>query len=248
MNLRRPPLTRRALVGGITQLLGGMFVAAVILAAAGFALFTPRVGAGTARQMASRELALALEPGETVERSAVVSQRHWWRYFHPTYGVLAYTDKRVVWVGAEPRALIEWDADEPAAFEMKTWAHDSVAIRPVRFLFGLVRGVALLEPGRRGRRELFDVAPAQWDALGQVTATLERRQAFLRAEAERERQRQALQGWVVRLPVYHAVRPGEAVSSIAAAYGLTPDSLRALNALIGDRIRAGQLLLVKPRL
>jgi hypothetical protein len=181
--------------------------------------------------------------GEVVERSAMVSQRHWWRYFHPSYGVLAHTDRRVVWVGAVPRSLIEWNADEPVAFRARSWAHDSVAVRPARFLFGLATGVALADGAGR---ELFEVPRAEREPLRQVVAVLVRRQAVLREEAERERQRQEYEAWLARQPVYHVVRPGDAVLSIAAAYNLTPDSLRALNGIPGDRIRIGERLLVKP--
>ncbi|HEU4564334.1 MAG TPA: LysM peptidoglycan-binding domain-containing protein [Gemmatimonadaceae bacterium] len=240
---RRPTLTARAVAGGVVRALAWLAIAIPSLVALGVALYAPRMGPRTSQRLAQRELRLMLDRGETVERSAPVARHHWWRYFHPTYGVLAYTDRRLLWVGAVPRALIEWNADEPVAFETRSWAHDSVSIASATVMWGSARGIALVS---RDGREPFAVAGGAWPAVREVRATLERRQAVLRADAERERQRQEYQAWLARQPVYHIVRPGDAVISIAALYGLTPDSLRALNALPGDRIRIGQRLLVRP--
>jgi len=47
-------------------------------------------------------------------------------------------------------------------------------------------------------------------------------------------------------PRAHAVRRGETLSRIAARYGLDVDALRLLNHLDGDKIAAGQQLLIEP--
>lgn len=46
-------------------------------------------------------------------------------------------------------------------------------------------------------------------------------------------------------PVYHTVKSGENLSSIAKRYGTTPQKLKAMNGLKGDVIRVGQRLKVK---
>lgn len=92
----------------------------------------------------------------------------------------------------------------------------------------------------------FAVRSSDAQSRQAVLTTVERRQSELRAEAERERAEQERLAWLARQPVYHTVQPGDAVISIAQQYGLTPDSLRALNGLTSDRIRVGQVLLVKP--
>ena len=240
------PPPRRRLWTGVQALAGTVFVLLGVVAL-GWMLYTPRLSAAAAEQMARRELALVLDAGETVEQSAPVSRRLWWNYYHPIWGVLAATDRRLIWVGVVPKGALERDPDEPTAFDVKTWAYrhdaDSVSARPTRIFPGATRGIAIAAPADRAA---FAVAAREWPRVAQVTGVLERRQAALREQAERERQAQEYAAWLARQPIYHIVRRGEALLIIAARYGLTPDSLRALNNLPGDRVIAGRRLLVKP--
>ena len=43
---------------------------------------------------------------------------------------------------------------------------------------------------------------------------------------------------------YHVVRPGDSVTSIANAYGVSADSIRSINGIVGDRLYAGARLLL----
>ena len=43
---------------------------------------------------------------------------------------------------------------------------------------------------------------------------------------------------------YHVVRPGDSVTSIASAYGVSADSIRSINGIVGDRLYAGARLLL----
>ena len=240
------PAPPRRLRSAVQALVGSALVLLAI-EVAGWMLYAPRLGAAAAEGMARRELALVLDAGETVEQSARVSRRLWWNYYHPIRGVLAATDRRLIWVGVVPKGVLERDPDEPTAFDVKTWAYDhdadSVSARPVRVFPGATRGIAIAAPANRAA---FAVAGREWPRVAQVTGVVERRQAALREQAERERQAQEYAAWLARQPVYHVVRRGEALLTVAARYGLTPDSLRTLNDLPSDRIVAGRRLLVKP--
>jgi cell division protein FtsB len=217
----------------------------IALAALGFGLYAPRWSATSSRAEAARQLAHLLDDGERVASVTPASRRLLWRYYHPIAGVLAATDRRLLWVGVTPRALIEWSAAEPPVFEVASWTYDSAVVAATRVHLGLSSGLAVrAAPGAEPMR--FAVRPADAGTRQAVLATLERRQTELRAETERERAEQERLAFLARQPIYHTVQAGEAVISIAAQYGLTPDSLRALNGLTSDRIRVGQVLLVKP--
>ena len=230
---------------GLLRSILALLVVSVTLAALGFALYAPRSATPAARAQAERQLPHVLDEGERVANLTPAVRRPLWRYFHPIAGVLAATDRRLVWVGVAPRSLIEWSAAEPPVFEIATWSYDSAVIAATRVHLGVSPGLAVrAAPGAEPMR--FAVRAVDARTRGAVLATLERRQTELRAEAERERAEQERMELLARQPIYHTVARGEAVISIAAQYGLTPDSLRALNGLTSDRLQVGQVLLVKP--
>jgi hypothetical protein len=205
--------------------------------------FTPRRPAAVARDLAQTELRAMLDSGETIESAAFASRREFWNYYHAAYGVLAATDRRMVWVGVAPRGLIEWGAaEEPPAFETRVWPYDSVSLAPARVMLGVWPGLQIDEPSTTMR---FAVRARDSVKHQRIISLVARHQAELRARAERLRKEQELAAWRARQPLYHVVQAGEAVISIAERYGLAPDSLRAMNGLEGDRIYAGQKLLVR---
>jgi LysM repeat protein len=218
--------------------------ALVALAVAGFALSTPRYTPREARAAARAQLALVLDPGEVVEQAAFVSQRSWWNYFHETQGVLAATDRRLIFVGVEPRGLMDPDADAPPAFEVRSWGYDSITVRPARVFPGAASGLALTT--RAGRDE-YAASRVNRPSVRRVAGAIERRQAAIREAAARERAAQLAAAEAARQPVYHTVERGEALISIAQKYNTTPEVIQQLNNLRGSRIKVGQRLLVKPR-
>ena len=46
-------------------------------------------------------------------------------------------------------------------------------------------------------------------------------------------------------PVYHIVRAGDAISSIADWYETTPQEIAQLNGIVGNKIKVGQRLLIR---
>ena len=69
------------------------------------------------------------------------------------------------------------------------------------------------------------------------------RAADIRAEAERKAAEVER-----RKAKYYTVRRGDAVGSIATIWNTTPERLRAWNHLPDNKIRVGQVLMVRPAL
>ena len=220
---------------------------AAVAVLAGFAvlLWVRRGDVRTARRAAAQEARVLLEPGERIEREVNVSQRHWYHYFREMHGVLVATDRRLLYVGVEPEALLPSREFVPQAFEEHAYAWDTLTtLQRERVFFNTARGAALR--GREGR-QVFAVSSAEQDRLADIASYVATRNQNLRAQAERERQARAAAEFEARKPKFHVVQPGEALISIANQYGVTPEQLREWNSLEGDRIRVGQSLMVKPQ-
>lgn len=221
-----------------------MIVLVGVVAGVGVLLFIHRGDAEGSSRVANRELEHLLQPGESIENRAPVLQRNWWDYFRVTHGVLAATDRRLLFIGVPPAALLPRE-EEPLELGEEIFPYDRLLeVHPARVFLGSLPGIVVVGP--LGERT-FGVRARERDKLSAVLSTLERRRAALRLAAEAERSAALAVAEVARRPVFHVVQPGEALELIAVRYSSSIDVLRELNRLPNDRIRVGQALLVKPR-
>ena len=242
MRARRPAIVRRR-PKSWPWLLAWVGASAFVGGVAAFVLFGSPSSARTAHRIADREVAMTLDPGERIEASAYVAQRHALDYFRETYGTLAATDRRLIFIGVLPRDFLEPERDLPA-FDVRTFPYDTtLLLRGARVFFGRTFGVVLhTDEGD----EAFSVAGrGQWPRTQEVIRALGRHTLAVRQSVERERQ--AIAEAASRPPVltYHKVKRGETLIGIANLYATTPESLLVLNSMPDSTIKAGQTLLVK---
>ena len=236
MLLRRPVTTRWLAP------LGWIVLVAGVATVGWWVIDHGRGDAGTTRRLAVAERAVLLEPGEVVLAEVPVAQRLWWDFFRSTHGVLAATDRRLLFVGIPPEPLLHRTA---GPFEV------------VDASFRFARAVGVREgSSRRGGLRLrlasgtqqvaLEAMAVDAPAMRPVLDTMRTRIDHLRAAGEAERRAVEASSAAARRATYHLVQPGEALESIARRYGTTTDSLMAWNALGAPRIVAGQRLLVRP--
>jgi hypothetical protein len=226
-------------------------VLAVVLLAVQLTIHALRTDPRDALALTQRELQLTvLRPDERVYGVVPAHHRSAVNYFRATRGILVLTDRRMVFLGLVPRDLVG-SPDAPAAFEQRDYPIDTlVRIHRTYAPMSLSRALEIDTP--RGDQKLA-VPGSGWGravALKRVfdwqheTLFEEGRRQGALAQAVDAAKRSATSER--KRPWYHLIRRGEALASIAALYDTTPDQLRALNNITGDRIRAGQRLLVKP--
>ena len=237
------PVLRYTIIGGAIVLLG---------VATQFAVHTYRTEPRNTNAIAARELRLnTLAEGERVIRTVPVFQRPWIDYFRATRGLLVLTDRRLLFLGLEPRDLLG-SGDSPPTFTEHDFQVDTVVqLRPGRTFFGIAKAVVVDTPEGTYR---YGVPSQAWGKasllLHSITARHDRlyaigeRQAKQRAIIEKQRELARAQA---AKPKFYTVKRGDALSSIAARWNTTVDQLRAWNNLEGNKIRVGQSLLVKPQ-
>jgi len=221
-----------------------MIVLVGVVAGVGVLLFIHRGDAEGSSRVANRELEHLLQPGETIENRAPVLQRNWWDYFRVTHGVLAATNRRLVYVGVPPEAVLPREP-EPQLLEQSAFPYD----RPIdiwrgKVFLGTVNGIIIRAPEQM---RTFGVVSSERPRLDSVLANMRRRQAAIREAAERERQDALALAERTRRPVFHVVQRGEALELLARQYNVSVEQLQGWNNLPDPRIRIGQSLLVKPR-
>jgi LysM repeat protein len=197
---------------------------------------------GSAR-LANAEITQRLAPGEAVEQRVAVMQRNWWDYFRVTHGILAATDRRLLFVGVPPAPLLVQEYEPPEYLEVSIPYERSVTATFARQFLGTARGVQLTAGAVR---DAFAFSSNERDRVDSVLAVLARRQEALRLAGEAERLATEATVAASRRAIYHLVQRGEALDLIAHRYGVSPDSIVQWNNLSSTRITAGRRLLVKP--
>lgn len=217
--------------------------AALLLGAIAFALYSAPTDTQRARRAAMQLLPASLDDGERVERTAYVVQRNWWDYFRDTHGVLAATDRRLVFVGVPPQNVLVPADGAPRVLAWELPYDTLLVARRARVFLGAVRGARL----RLGRAErvMGDGGRRESAALDTVLAVVARRQRETRDQAARDRAAQEAADSAAAQPVFHVVRAGEALDVLSRAYGTPVDTIKALNGLTSDRVRIGATLMVR---
>ena len=217
---------------------------ALVFAIIGGLLFVHRGDAEGSARIANREVELVLERNETIEWRAPVMARHWWHYFRVTHGLLAATNRRLVYLGVPPEDILPREP-EPQLLEESSFPYD----RPIdiwrgRVFLGTLSGIVIRAPGQM---RTFGVVASERTRLDSVLSLMSRHQKAIRDSVEQERQTALAAAEAARQPVYHMVERGEALELIARQFNVTVEQLQEWNELGSAKIRAGQRLLVKPR-
>jgi hypothetical protein len=213
------------------------------------------------RTFADRELRLSvLRPNERVIGSVSVWQRPPVDYFRATRGLLVLTEApgdtarpvggRLIFLGLQPRDPLS-PPDAPPTFDEREWPVDTlVRLSNRRTFFLLSPGIAVTAP--RESRLTLALPGDQDSAANLLRAALAKKYALLRAEGWRRREVARAKERVRRVTLYegrrawyHTVQRGEALASVAKMFNTTPEEVRRLNGIVGDRIRSGQTLMVK---
>ena len=235
---RRRSRLQRVAIG-----LSGGTLLIVVGSVLGLATVLTPVGARrTARGVADQELRAELDDGERVLGRAYVSQRRWDDNFRESFGVVAATDRRLLYVGLPPAPWIGRGESGPPELRVQSVPYDVPFVAGAhRQLLGLARGVEVRTPAGT---DAFLVPRGEAQRVREIERVVERA-----LQARTEAQQRDLAARTLPPPpppVYgtHLVRPGEALSTIARRYGTTPDVVRQLNRLQTDAIRIGQRLRV----
>jgi hypothetical protein len=237
-----PVRARRWWLRVLVRLTGGGLGVLLLIGGVIAYLITLRPDVTAARALARSELQVLLEPMERVESALWVRRREWWDGFRETYGMLALTDRRALFVGIPPRELLSPERG-PQPFVVLQLSRDvSLRARRRRVDFGTAAGV--LVENDRGQRLAF--ASSDVAGVDSLLAVLTRGRRTDAAAMELARRNREYAHVVGQAAVWHVVAAGDALESVAARYGTTAERVAAWNRLSGTTIRIGQRLLVKP--
>ena len=217
-----------------------------------FVIHVVRTDPRDARTITERELRVnTLQPGERVAAMTSAFKRPAIDYFRATHGLLVLTDRRLLFLGLQPRDLVA-SSEGPPTFEERDFPIDTlVRVQPGRTFFHLARAIVISGPA--GVTRAYGVPSPAWPDAQLLLDSIQARHKRLFAEGVRQKQardradaeRRAAET-EARQAQYYVVQRGDALAAIAARWSTTPDQLRAWNNIAGNTIKVGQKLLVKP--
>jgi LysM repeat protein len=251
---RRPPRIRkkkRIPAATLYAIVFAVLIAFAVLVQ--FGVHMARTDPRDARAIAQRELEVnTLQPGEHVFRMVSVFKRPAISYFRATRGLLVLTNKRLLYLGLEPRDLLA-APDLPPTFEEREFPLDTtVRVSAGRTFFALAKAIVIKTPDETLRLGVPSGAWPQADLMiiamdvrhdKAVYASAEQKKFLAKAEAQRKAAEAER-----RKAKYYTVRRGDALGGIATMWNTTTDRLRGWNKLPNNNIRVGQVLLVRPAL
>jgi len=236
------PTTRYSIIIGAL-----VFVAIVIQ----FLVHVARTDPRDSRAIAERELTVnSLQPGEHIVRQVSVFKRPTIDYFRATRGLLVLTDRRLLYLGLEPRDLLA-APDLPPTFDERDFPLDTtVHVTAGRTFFHIARAIVITTPHDQTK---LGVPSGVWPQASTIIADMEsryrkavvastRQREFL-ARAEAQRRAAEVERKKAK---FYTVRRGDALGSIATMWNTTTDRLREWNHLSNNNIRTGQVLMVRP--
>lgn len=230
----------------LKRLLIGLLVAIVGMGVVGYSVFMRHVDARGAWSAASREIGGGmLHYGEHVERWAKAFERRPTDYYRASNGLLVATNDRVIFIGIAPTDKLE-NEDAPQTIIHYEFPNDTMLkLSPQHLYWMTAEGVRISYPG---------LPPATIAAnrgeerpLKELVSYVTRRLEGQREAARRERKLRADVAALINEPIYYVVKRGDALSLIATRFDATPDQIRTWNNLVGDRVKIGQKLIVKPK-
>lgn len=228
---------KRLLIGIVVLLLG--------MGVVGYSLFMRRVDARGAWSAASREISGGmLEYGEHVEKFVKAFQRRPTDYYRASNGLLVATNERVIFLAVAPTDKLESE-DAPATIVHYEYPNDTLLkLEPMRVYGMTAEGVRISHPGLPP--STIAATRGEEKAFSDLVTYVNRKIAADREAARRERKLRGDVAAVINQPIYYVVKRGDALFSIARRFDATPEQIRAWNNIVGDRVRIGDRLIVKP--
>ncbi|MEP6832920.1 MAG: LysM peptidoglycan-binding domain-containing protein [Gemmatimonas sp.] len=230
----------------IRRILAALTRSSALLAVSGLvaaATMVPPIGARrSARLAAEQELRSLLASDEVVVASTFASQRRWTDVWRESFGIVAATSRRILYVGAPPTPLLRPREDGPMELLVESYPYErSFVIEPRDVFFGQLRGLALRTPLARVD---FLISSGEWVAAQAVAKAALTSQQKLTIEAENQERFNRAPAPEAEVYVPYVVKRGETLTGLARRLHTTADVLRQLNQLRDDNIKTGQRIRV----